>query len=136
MKKTGIYKHEGEDYDINIRLDKKDRYNIETLLNQYIIFRDEGTGKIKEIPISSLVETKNTVTFNNIKHKNLKRVVTLYSSVLGGYNENEVIQKTMDALNDFNLPEGIDYKFGGQIEEQEENFNFLKMKWYKKPWMR
>ena len=124
--KTGIYKHEGEDYDINIRLDKKDRYNIETLLNQYIIFRDEGTGKIKEIPISSLVETKNTVTFNNIKHKNLKRVVTLYSSVLGGYNENEVIQKTMDALNDFNLPEGIDYKFGGQIEEQEENFNFLK----------
>ena len=32
----------------------------------------------------------------------------------------------MDALNDFNLPEGIDYKFGGQIEEQEENFNFLK----------
>ena len=49
-------------------------------LKQY----DPIKGKIKEIPISSLVETKNTVTFNNIKHKNLKRVVTLYSSVLGG----------------------------------------------------
>ncbi len=123
--KASIYKKNGEDYDINIRFNKKDRYNIESLLNQYIVFRDQASGKIKEVPISSIVESDNIVSFNKIKHKDLNRIVTLYSSVLVGFNANEVVNKTIEALREYKLPKGIKYKFGGQIEEQQKNMNFL-----------
>ena len=123
--KIGIFKKNSEDYDINLRLDKDDRYNLETLMNQYIIFRDQASGKIKQIPISSVVDFNNTQSFSKIKHKNLKRIVTLYSSVLAGYNENEVVDEVSNQLSNFDIGEGINYKFGGQIEEQESNLNFL-----------
>lgn len=123
--KIGIFKKNSEDYDINLRLNKDDRYNLETLMNQYIIFRDQASGKIKQIPISSVVDINNTQSFSKIKHKNLKRIVTLYSSVLAGYNENEVVDEVSNQLANFDIGEGINYKFGGQIEEQESNLNFL-----------
>ena len=123
--KIGIFKKNSEDYDINLRLNKDDRYNLETLMNQYIIFRDQASGKIKQIPISSVVDFNNTQSFSKIKHKNLKRIVTLYSSVLAGYNENEVVDEVSNQLSNFDIGEGINYKFGGQIEEQESNLNFL-----------
>ena len=123
--KIGIFKKNSEDYDINLRLNKDDRYNLETLMNQYIIFRDQASGKIKQIPISSVVDFNNTQSFSKIKHKNLKRIVTLYSSVLAGYNENEVVDEVSNQLTNFDIGEGINYKFGGQIEEQESNLNFL-----------
>ena len=123
--KIGIFKKNSEDYDINLRLNKDDRYNLETLMNQYIIFRDQASGKIKQIPISSVVDFNNTQSFSKIKHKNLKRIVTLYSSVLAGYNENEVVDEVSNQLSNFDISEGINYKFGGQIEEQESNLNFL-----------
>ena len=123
--KAGVYKNNGEDYDINIRLNKKDRNNAETLIDQYIVFRDQASGKIKEIPISSIVEMKNSMSFNTIKHRNLNRVVTLYSSVLSGYNENEVVNSAIKALSELNLPPSVSYSFAGQIEEQNLNMSFL-----------
>ena len=48
--KAGIYKKNGEDYDINVRFDEKDQNDTGVLLDQYIVFRDQATGRIKENP--------------------------------------------------------------------------------------
>ena len=123
--KAGIYKKDGDDYDINVRFDQANRYDNNALFNQNIIFRDPANGRIKEIPVAALVSQKNITSFNAIKHRELNRVVTLYSSVLAGYNANEVVEQVKNALNNFQLPDGINFKFSGEIEEQEKNMAFL-----------
>ena len=123
--KAGVFKKDGDDYDINIRFDKANRYNNDALFNQNIIFRDQATGRIKEIPIAALVTQKSITSFNAIKHRELTRVVTLYSPVLAGFNANEVVDQVKTALNNFNLPNGVNFKFSGEIEEQEKNMSFL-----------
>ena len=123
--KAGIYKKDGDDYDINVRFDKENRYEDNSLFNQNIIFRDQATGRIKEIPVSALVKQKPITSFNAIKHRELNRVVTLYSSVLAGYNANEVVDQVKNALNNFDLPGKVNFKFSGEIEKQDENMSFL-----------
>ena len=55
----------------------------------------------------------------------MKRVITLTSNVIGGYNATLVNQQIAIALNDFNMPGGYDYKFGGEQESQAEEMAFL-----------
>ena len=123
--KAGIFKKEGDDYDINVRFNKEQRYDANALYNQNIIFRDQATGRIKQIPIAALIEKENTTSFNAIKHKELNRVVTLYSSVLAGYNANAVVDQVKTTLANYELPDGMSYSFTGEIEEQEKNMAFL-----------
>ena len=123
--KAGVYKKDGEDYDINVRFNEENRYNQNALLNQNIIFRDQASGRVKEIPVAALVDENKTTSFSAIKHRKLNRVVTLYSSVLAGYNANEVMNNAQVALTGFSMPEGVSFKFTGEIEEQEKNMTFL-----------
>ena len=123
--KAGVFKKNGDDYDINVRFNKTNRYNSDAIFNQNIIFRDIATGKIKEIPVNSLIERENSNSFNAIKHRQLSRVVTLYSPVLAGYNANAVVDLVKSALANYDLPNNISYKFSGEIEEQEKNMSFL-----------
>ena len=123
--KAGIFKKDGEDYEINVRFNKSNRYDNNALFNQNIIFRDPANVQIKEIPVTSLIERKNITSFNAIKHRQLNRVVTLYSDVLAGFNANAVVDNIKKALLSFNLEDNIQYKFSGEIEEQEKNMSFL-----------
>ena len=123
--KAGIFKKDGEDYEINVRFNKSNRYDNNALFNQNIIFRDPANGQIKEIPVTSLIERKNITSFNAIKHRQLNRVVTLYSDVLAGFNANAVVGNIKKALLSFNLEDNVQYKFSGEIEEQEKNMSFL-----------
>ena len=123
--KAGVFKKDGDDYDINVRFNKANRYDKNALFNQNIIFRDPANGRIKEIPVSSLIEQEKSTSFSAIKHRQLNRVVTLYSSVLAGYNANAVVGNVKKALNGYSLPNGVNFKFSGEIEEQEKNMSFL-----------
>ena len=123
--KAGIYKKNGKDYEINVRLKNDQRYDNNALFNQFITFRDQSSGKIKEIPIAALVSTKNNASFSAIKHRKTVRMVTLYSDVLAGYNANEVMANVKSALMNYNLDLGVEFKFTGEIEEQDKNMNFL-----------
>ena len=123
--KAGVYKLKGEDYQINVRLDEEYKNNINTIINQNIIFRDQATGKTKEVPIASVVNEKNITSFSAIKHINLQRVVTLYSSILAGSNANEIVNTAEISLSGFETPKGVDFKFTGEIKQQAENQSFL-----------
>ncbi len=123
--KAGVYKKDGEDYDINVRFQETDRYNPSALFNQNITFRDMASGQIKSVPVSAVVETKNVAGFSAIKHKNMRRVVTVYSAILPGYNANEIVGQVQTQLQGFDIPKGIDYAFTGEIAKQEENMRFL-----------
>ena len=123
--KAGIFKKDGDDYEINVRFNKKNRFDNNALYNQNIIFRDPANGQIKEIPVTALIERENITSFNAIKHRQLNRVVTLYSPVLAGYNANAVVDEIKSVLKNYDMPKGINFKFSGEIEEQEKNMSFL-----------
>ena len=125
--KAGIYKLDGEDYDINVRFKEDLRYDKSALFNQNIIFRDQATGQIKEVPVSAVATQKNTSSFSAIKHRDNKRVVTVYSGLKPGFSDAGAvvaeIQKEMENFQD--LPEEVKLDFTGQIEEQNKQMNFL-----------
>ncbi len=125
--KAGIYKEDGEDYDINIRFNEDLRYNKSALFNQNIIFRDQASGQIKEIPISAVAEEKNTSGFSAIKHRDGNRVVTVYSGLKPGFTDAGAIvaeiQKEMEGFKGLSSDIKIDYT--GQLEEQNKQQMFL-----------
>nr|WP_299341858.1 efflux RND transporter permease subunit [Allomuricauda sp.] len=124
--KAGVYKKDGEDYDINVRFNQDLRYNTSALFNQNMIFRDQATGKIKEIPISAVATRKNTSSFNAIKHINGERVVTVYSGLKPGGNANIIVDQIKKEMEDFKeMPDGIRINYTGELEEQAKEMSFL-----------
>ena len=82
-------------------------------------------GLIRNVPMSSFAEVKYSDTYGIIKRKNQKRVVTVASNVLGGYNENEVVQDVQKAMKNFNVLPGVNIAMTGSQEEQAETSAFL-----------
>ena len=125
--KAGVYKEDGEDYDIYVRFNEANRYNSSALFNQKITFRDMASGQIKEIPVSSVAKQSNNSGFSSIKHRDTRRVVTVYSALSPGYNDaGAVVGQVQHAMKDFKeLPKSIKIDYTGQIEEQNKQMAFL-----------
>ncbi|MGB5665633.1 MAG: efflux RND transporter permease subunit [Maribacter sp.] len=125
--KAGVYKLEGEDYDINVRFNEDIRYNKDALFNQNIIFRDQASGKIKEIPVSAVASERNSSGFSAIKHRDKERVVTVYSGLKPGFSDAAaIVAEIQREMEDYkNLPADIKIDYTGQIEEQNKQMQFL-----------
>ncbi len=116
---------DGEDkYPIRIRYSKAYRSDISTLLNQNISFRNKQ-GKKLDIPISSVATMEYSNTYGSVNRKNMKRVITIYSNVLEGYNANIINAQLRKLLENFDLPEGYSISFTGEQEDQAEAKTFL-----------
>ncbi|MGK0254337.1 MAG: multidrug efflux pump [Mariniflexile sp.] len=125
--KAGIYKEAGEDYDIYVRFNEENRYNTSALFNQKITFRDMATGQIKEVPISTVASQTNTSGFSAIKHKDVKRVVTLYSALAPGFTDaTAIVSQVQHEMQSFSQkPDTVKIDYTGQIEEQQKQMAFL-----------
>lgn len=125
--KAGIYKETGEDYDIYVRFNEENRYNTSALFNQKITFRDQASGKIKEIPLSAVTKQSNTSGFSAIKHKDVKRVVTLYSALASGFTDaGAIVAQIQNEMQGFDeKPDTVKIDYTGQIEEETKQMAFL-----------
>ncbi len=125
--KAGVYKKDGEDYDINVRFNQDLRYNTSALFNQNITFRDQSSGRIKEVPVSAVASQKNTSGFSAIKHRDTRRVVTVYSGLQPGFTDaGAIVTQIQEAMQDFKgIPREVKIDFTGQIEEQNKQMSFL-----------
>ena len=125
--KAGIYKKDGEDYNINVRFNEDLRYNTSALFNQKMIFRDPATGQIKEVPVSAVATQRNTSSFSAIKHRDAKRVVTVYSALQPGFTDaGAIVSEIQNVMPEFEgMPPGVEVDYTGQIEEQNKQMEFL-----------
>lgn len=125
--KAGVYKKDGEDYDINVRFNEDIRYNTSALFNQNIIFRDQSSGRIKEVPISAVATQKNTSAFSAIKHRDNKRVVTIYSGLQPGFTDAAaIVSEIQQEMQEYKgMPKEVKIDYTGQIEEQNKQMAFL-----------
>jgi multidrug efflux pump subunit AcrB len=125
--KAGIYKEDGDDYDINVRFNEDIRYNKSAIFEQKITFRDMASGQIKTIPVSSIATQSNSSGFSAIKHRDTKRVVTVYSQLAPGYvDAAAVVNQIKEEMKSFSdLPPSIKVDYTGQLEEQNKQQAFL-----------
>lgn len=123
-KELSDYKGREDDYPIQLRLEQKYRYNLASLLNQKITFKNDQ-GELMQVPISSVADISYSTSFGNIKRKDMNRVVTLFSNVKAGYNANRINAQIKMALNKYQLPHGYEYDFTGEQKEQAKTSNFL-----------
>lgn len=119
------YKEGDDDYNIVMRMQDDQRKNENILFNQSMTFRNPNNGQIMQVPISAVSNTEKTNTYNQIKRKNYKRIMTIYSNVLTGYNGDEITKQIKEELNSYNLPKSVSYSFSGVQEEQGKNQSFL-----------
>jgi multidrug efflux pump subunit AcrB len=119
------YKEGNDDYNIVMRLQEDQRKNENVLFNQPLTYRNPNNGQIMQVPISAIATTEKTKTYNQIKRKDYKRIMTVYSNVITGYNGNEITENIKTELKDYELPGDITYSFSGVQEEQGKNQSFL-----------
>ncbi|WP_269686336.1 efflux RND transporter permease subunit [Flavobacterium lacustre] len=119
------YKEGDDDYNIVMRMQDDQRKNENILFNQSLTFRNQNNGQIVQIPVSAISKTEKTTTYNQIKRKNHKRIMTIYSNVLTGYNGDEITKQIQSDLKSYQLPKDISYSFSGVQEEQGKNQSFL-----------
>ena len=86
---------------------------------------DMSTQQYKQIPISSVASIQYGNSLSSINRKNQKRVLTLGSDVITGYNPNAIIGQIKDVASQMELPDGYEINFSGEQEELQETIDFL-----------
>ncbi len=122
-RKVSDFKVGEDEYPITIRLADRYRNDVSTLLNQTVSLNEKG--KITNIPISAVTTISYSNTYGTINRKDRKRVVTLYSNVLPGYNSNQINDQLKMVMTGFTMPPGYTYSFRGEQEDQQESMAFL-----------
>ncbi|MGE0569423.1 MAG: efflux RND transporter permease subunit, partial [Bacteroidia bacterium] len=125
-KEVSRFKDANDDYPIMLRYNKSQRNNIEELQNLKITYRDMNMGgAIRQIPLSAFAKVDYTSTYGGIKRKNQKRVITLSSNVLSGFNANKVNAALLSVTKNFKTPQGVIVELTGEKEEQKEAAAFM-----------
>ncbi len=112
------YRIADDEYDITVRLKKQTRNRLD-VLKDITIFH-EGT----QIPLVSIADFEFSGGFTSIKHKDLKRVVTI-SGHVSKRLANDVLKDVQDKISTFPLPPGYTIKYTGENKDQEESKDFL-----------
>ena len=117
---------EGEDqYSIILRFEDNQRKDIEQLLNLTITYRDMVSGLLRQIPLSVVAHVDYVNSFGQINRLNLKRVITISSNVLEGFNANSINARLTKLIPEFNKASNIEIRITGEQEDQAESMAFL-----------
>ncbi|HEX9650185.1 MAG TPA: efflux RND transporter permease subunit [Cyclobacteriaceae bacterium] len=124
-KEISKFKQGEDDYEVQLRLEDKYRYDVDVLMNKSVTYRNQNNGKIYQVPISSVASTEFTSSLGSIHRIDLDRVITISSNVLDGYNPTDINNHIKDLIQDFEVPAGYTIAFTGEQEKQAEEFAFL-----------
>jgi len=117
---------EGEDqYPIILRFEENQRKDIEQLLNLTITYRDMNSGLLRQIPLSVVAHLDYVNSYGQINRLNLKRVITISSNVLDGFNANLINAQLRKVIPQFTKSSSIDIRITGEQEDQQESMVFL-----------
>lgn len=120
------FRDDKDEYPIMVRLKKDDREQIEKLLSLNVVYRDMVMGgALRQVPITSVANIHYSTTFSQINRQDQRRIVTLGSDVMPGYNANEIVAQIEGLVKEMEVPNGYTIKMGGEQEEQNESMAFL-----------
>ena len=82
-------------------------------------------GQLRSVPLSAFCDIRYENTYGGIKRKQNKRVITLSSDVLEGFNANNVVAQLQETAKGYKTTGAVEVKFTGEQEEQAETGAFL-----------
>ena len=124
--KPSKFRDANDEYPIQIRYQYDQRNNIEALRNLKISFRDMNMGGVlRSVPLAAFCDIQYSNTYDGIKRKMQKRVITLASNASAGYNENEVAAAVQKAMLGYKKAGNVEIAMTGSQEEQAETGAFL-----------
>lgn len=125
-KEISKFRDENDDYDVTLRIARDQRNDINTLMNLPITYRDMTMGgAVRQVPLSAIAKIEYSNSYAGIRRIDEKRVITLASNVLSGYNPNQVVAEIKKNLETFPKSEEVGVKMTGEQEDQEETSAFL-----------
>jgi len=124
-KEISTFKQGEDEYPINIRFNDDSRYDLTTILDQKITFRNQSNGRIVQVPISAVASPEYSSTIGSVKRKDLERVVSLSSNLDQGFNGREIVNAYREQMKNYELPQGYSVNFTGEQEEQDASSTFL-----------
>lgn len=125
------YKEANDDFPIVIRYDEKQRKSIDQLKDLKITFRDQTNGQVRQVPLSAFATINYSNTYTGIKRIDQKRVVTLGSNLLSGYESQQpmIMAQVKAALEDYQAPDDVSIGYTGASQDMEETINFMGIAW-------
>jgi multidrug efflux pump len=112
-------------YPIILRFAENQRKDIEQLLNLTITYRDMNSGILRQIPLSVVASIDYVNSYGQINRLNLKRVITISSNVIAGYNAIEINSRLSKSIPQFKASSNVDIRITGEQEDQKESMLFL-----------
>ncbi|MEK6780459.1 MAG: efflux RND transporter permease subunit [Bacteroidota bacterium] len=120
------FRDENDDYPIQLRIKQEHRNDINTLINLPIIYRDMNMGgAVRQVPLSAVAKIEYSNSYAGIRRIDQKRVITISSNVLSGYNANEIVPQINASLAAISKPDDVTIRMTGEQEEQAETGAFL-----------
>jgi multidrug efflux pump subunit AcrB len=120
------FRDDNDDYPIQVRVKEEQRNDINTLMNLPIVYRDMTMGGVvREVPLSAVARIEYSNSYAGIRRIDQKRVITISSNVLSGYNANEIVQQINKNLASISKPDDVTIRMTGEQEDQAETSAFL-----------
>ena len=114
--RASLYREEGDEYDILVRLREEDRLELSQVNNVPITLSDGST-----IPIASVVRMKRQEGPTEITRADQQRIIEI-TGTIADRDLGSVVGDLQVALNRIEKPDDYEFRFGGEYEEQQEAF--------------
>ena len=106
-----------EDYDVQLRLDEKDRSDVATIQRLYVPSSKGGL-----VRLDNLVNIKRDTSPSRIDRLNRERLVSMRASVAPGFALADRIEALRSAVGQMNLPAAYTTTVSGRARELERTF--------------
>lgn len=111
--RAGVYREQGDEIDIIVRLRPEDRLNVQDIDNISVRAAD---GQV--VPVSSLITTSYDRGPTDIRRINGQRVTYINANLESGVALGDAIESIQAELSNIALPDGFSIVYGGEYEEQ------------------
>ncbi len=113
--RAGVYREGGEEFQISVRLQPKDRLTTDDLDN--VAIRTPG-GEI--VPVSAVVHSERRRSPTEIQRIDGQRVTYITANLESGAALGDVVEKLWRHTRSMTVPAGFSIVFGGEYEEQQK----------------
>jgi outer membrane protein TolC len=118
--KASVFRDGDDEYDIVVRLPKKERENIQDLLELTVSNRDG-----LHIPLTEVASIDVEGGSGSIRHKDQDRIVSVSANAAPGNLPADVLKRVQTELEGMKVPAGYELRYAGQNKDQEEAGAFL-----------
>jgi len=113
------YREDGDEYDVEVRLQPKDRDRIEDLRDVPVSIPGGG-----QVSLANIAGIEQGLGPTKVERKDQERYITVSAEIVGR-DLGSVVEDVRKAIDKIPAPPGFSYKFAGAEKERKEAFTLL-----------